>query len=156
MLSTATLYHRAATTLIRSASKAQSFQNATTPTIQQAVRTFANDPTFGGSATPFYSPTLTHKRAGEAGRGGRSSEAGCKVAVFGGSGFLGGFVCAELGKLINRIPFRYIALSTAYSENLTMTFVFHSNLKKVLTVLWRTCPIAAMIWKCVIVKLVLI
>lgn len=101
MLSTATLYHRAATTLIRSASKAQSFQNATTPTMQQAVRTFANDPTFGGSATPFYSPTLTHKRAGEAGRGGRSSEAGCKVAVFGGSGFLGGFVCAELGKLIS-------------------------------------------------------
>ena len=51
----------------------------------------------GVSPTPFYSPSLTEKRFGEAGRGGRSSEAGCKVAVFGGSGFLGGFVCAELG-----------------------------------------------------------
>ena len=93
------MHRSASATLIRSVSKSQSIQNATTPSIQQAVRTFANDPTFGGSATPFYSPTLTFKRAGEAGRGGRSSEAGCKVAVFGGSGFLGGFVCAELGTL---------------------------------------------------------
>jgi hypothetical protein len=28
---------------------------------------------------------------------GRSSEAGLKVAVFGGSGFLGHYVCGELG-----------------------------------------------------------
>jgi hypothetical protein len=50
--------------------------------------------------TPFYTPTLTEKRAGEAGRGGRMSEAACKVAVFGASGFLGNFVCAELGTLL--------------------------------------------------------
>ena len=100
MFSTTAIYRRAATNVLRSPSKVQ---NATVLPQQQlqVVRTFANDPTFGGSATPFYSPTLTNKRAGEAGRGGRSSEAGCKVAVFGGSGFLGGFLCAELGKYMN-------------------------------------------------------
>jgi hypothetical protein len=103
MLSTTAFYRRTSANVLRSTSKTQSIQNAT-PTSAVAVttvRTFANDPTFGGSATPFYSPTLTHKRAGEAGRGGRSSEAACKVAVFGGSGFLGGFLCAELGTYID-------------------------------------------------------
>jgi hypothetical protein len=56
--------------------------------------------TFATGVTPFYTPTLTEKRYGEAGRGGRMSEAGCKVAVFGASGFLGNFVCAELGTFV--------------------------------------------------------
>jgi hypothetical protein len=104
MLSNTAFYRNTVFNALRLTSKAKSIQKATPATASVAVptmttvRTFANDPTFGGSATPFYSPTLTHKRAGEMGRGGRSSEAGCKVAVFGGSGFLGGFVCAELGK----------------------------------------------------------
>lgn len=49
-------------------------------------------------SSQFYSPTLTEKREGEAGRGGRASEASVKVALFGASGFLGKYVSAELGK----------------------------------------------------------
>jgi hypothetical protein len=55
------------------------------------------------SDTPFYMPTLTEKREGEAGRGGRSSEAGIKVALFGASGFLGSHVSAELGTYPNDV-----------------------------------------------------
>jgi hypothetical protein len=47
---------------------------------------------------PFYVPTMTEKRVGEGGRGGRASEAGVKVALFGGSGFLGNYVSANLGE----------------------------------------------------------
>jgi len=45
----------------------------------------------------FYVPTLTPRRPGEAGGGGRSSEAGLKIAVIGASGFLGKYFSAELG-----------------------------------------------------------
>jgi hypothetical protein len=44
-----------------------------------------------------YSPTLVEARIGEAGTGGRSSVSGVKVALFGASGFLGTYVCGELG-----------------------------------------------------------
>jgi len=50
--------------------------------------------------TPYYSPTLVEARPGEAGRGGRASVAGVKVALFGASGFLGRYVCAELGRFL--------------------------------------------------------
>lgn len=52
----------------------------------------------GRRALSYYSPTLTERRPGEAGTGSRSSEAGLKVAVFGASGFLGNYVCSELGE----------------------------------------------------------
>jgi len=51
---------------------------------------------------PYYVPTLTERRPGEAGIGARSSEAGLKIAVFGASGFLGNYVCSDLGAF--RIP----------------------------------------------------
>lgn len=54
----------------------------------------------GRRSLSFYSPTLTERRVGEAGTGGRNSEAGLKVAVFGASGFLGSYVCAELGESV--------------------------------------------------------
>ena len=44
-----------------------------------------------------YKPTLQNRRSGEWGIGGRGSEAGLKVAVFGASGFLGSYVSSELG-----------------------------------------------------------
>lgn len=46
-----------------------------------------------------YIPRVTERRNGEAGPGGRSSNAGVKVAVFGAGGFLGRYVCSHLGKL---------------------------------------------------------
>lgn len=60
-------------------------------------RTIGVSSSSSNGTTPFYSPTLTEKRVGEGGRGGRSSEAGLKVAVFGASGFLGNYVGAQLG-----------------------------------------------------------
>mmetsp|Transcript_16441 Transcript_16441/g.27294 ORF Transcript_16441/g.27294 Transcript_16441/m.27294 type:complete len:388 (-) Transcript_16441:167-1330(-) len=42
-------------------------------------------------------PRITERRDTEAGPGGRASDAGLKVAVFGATGFLGRYVCAELG-----------------------------------------------------------
>ena len=44
-----------------------------------------------------YKPTEVARRDNEMGLGGKGSEAGLKVAVFGASGFLGPYVCTELG-----------------------------------------------------------
>jgi hypothetical protein len=52
-----------------------------------------------GRTLSSYAPTMVEKRDGEMGTGGRSSEAGLKVALFGASGFLGHYVCGELGTL---------------------------------------------------------
>lgn len=43
-------------------------------------------------------PRVTDRRPTETGRGGRASDAGVKVAVFGATGFLGRYVCSHLGK----------------------------------------------------------
>ena len=45
-------------------------------------------------------PRITERRATETGRGGRASDAGIKVAVFGATGFLGRYVCSGLGELV--------------------------------------------------------
>ena len=50
---------------------------------------------------PYYVPTLTERRDTEKGTGGRSSISGLKVALFGASGFLGNYVCGELGMCSN-------------------------------------------------------
>ena len=52
-----------------------------------------------GRCFSYYAPTLVSRRVGEAGTGGRSSEQDLKVAVFGASGVLGGYLCAELGTI---------------------------------------------------------
>ena len=52
--------------------------------------------------TPFFKPSLVDTRPGEKGPSGRAAEAGCKVAVFGASGFLGRYVCSELGTFIQK------------------------------------------------------
>lgn len=46
-------------------------------------------------------PRVTDRRPTETGRGGRASDAGVKVAVFGATGFLGRYVCSHLGKLVS-------------------------------------------------------
>ena len=43
-------------------------------------------------------PRILDKRTDETGVGGRASDAGLKVAVFGASGMLGRYVCCHLGK----------------------------------------------------------
>ena len=45
-------------------------------------------------------PRITERRPDETGRGGRASDAGVKVAVFGATGFLGRYVCSGLGELL--------------------------------------------------------
>jgi len=42
-------------------------------------------------------PRIVDRRNDETGPGGRGSDAGLKVAVFGASGFLGRYVCSHLG-----------------------------------------------------------
>eukprot|EP00579_Thalassiosira_antarctica_P005723 CAMPEP_0201885482 /NCGR_PEP_ID=MMETSP0902-20130614/19166_1 /ASSEMBLY_ACC=CAM_ASM_000551 /TAXON_ID=420261 /ORGANISM="Thalassiosira antarctica, Strain CCMP982" /LENGTH=393 /DNA_ID=CAMNT_0048414717 /DNA_START=15 /DNA_END=1196 /DNA_ORIENTATION=+ len=42
-------------------------------------------------------PRITERRPDETGRGGRASDAGVKVCVFGATGFLGRYVCSGLG-----------------------------------------------------------
>jgi hypothetical protein len=54
-------------------------------------------------ASPVYDPHMVERREGEGGSGGRSSEAMRKVALFGASGFLGNYVCAELGTFLYAI-----------------------------------------------------
>lgn len=43
-------------------------------------------------------PRITERRPNETGRGGRASDAGVKVALFGATGFLGRYVSSGLGK----------------------------------------------------------
>ena len=43
-------------------------------------------------------PRITERRLTETGPGGRGSDAGLKVCVFGASGMLGRYVCSHLGK----------------------------------------------------------
>jgi len=48
-------------------------------------------------STDAFNPALTGKRSNEIGSGGRGSDAGLKVAVFGATGFLGPYLCTKLG-----------------------------------------------------------
>ncbi len=43
-------------------------------------------------------PRVVERRPDETGRGGRASDAGVKVCVFGATGFLGRYVCSGLGE----------------------------------------------------------
>ena len=43
-------------------------------------------------------PRITERRPNETGRGGRASDAGVKVALFGATGFLGRYVSSGLGE----------------------------------------------------------
>jgi hypothetical protein len=52
----------------------------------------------GLAATAVDLPRVAERRPDETGRGGRSSDAGVKVCVFGATGFLGRYVCSGLGE----------------------------------------------------------
>jgi hypothetical protein len=72
---------------------------ATTAIIRAASRRWLPRASCRALATEIYKPTLQNRRGNEMGLGGRGSEAGLKVAIFGASGFLGPYVCTELGRL---------------------------------------------------------
>jgi NADH dehydrogenase (ubiquinone) 1 alpha subcomplex subunit 9 len=48
-------------------------------------------------STDLFVPRVTERRLTEQGPGGRATNAGVKVAVFGATGFLGKHVCNQLG-----------------------------------------------------------
>ena len=59
------------------------------------------------AASKLVIPRILDKRMNEQGPGGRASIAGIKVAVFGGTGFLGRYVLCELGKVENPETLKY-------------------------------------------------
>ena len=65
------------------------------PTLRQSA---TNNAVRGFSTSNVDLPRITERRLNESGRGGRASDAGIKVAVFGATGFLGRYVCSGLGK----------------------------------------------------------
>lgn len=82
----------AGVTRSRLAASASRRATATSPRVSQVGATATQRRTqFVGSAN------LPYRRDDEAGPGGRASNAGVKVAVFGAGGFLGRYVCCDLG-----------------------------------------------------------
>ena len=67
------------------------------PTLRQSAN---NNVVRGFSSSNVDLPHIIERRLNEVGRGGRASDAGIKVAVFGATGFLGRYVCSGLGKLL--------------------------------------------------------
>ena len=67
---------------------------ATTTTTAASARGFSTN----NNNSSLNLPRITERRLNETGRGGRASDAGLKVAVFGATGFLGRYVCSGLGE----------------------------------------------------------
>lgn len=64
-----------------------------------------------------YKPTEVPRRDNEMGKGGRGSEADRKVAIFGASGFLGPYVCTELGTY-----FVILSLFNSFAESIILLY----------------------------------
>ena len=67
------------------------------PTLRQSAN---SNVVRGFSTSNVDLPRIVERRTTEVGRGGRASDAGIKVAVFGATGFLGRYVCSGLGKFL--------------------------------------------------------
>ena len=63
-----------------------------------SVRTSNVSRAFSSSSSEPFLPRITERRLNEQGAGGRSTNAGVKVAIFGATGFLGKHVCNQLGE----------------------------------------------------------
>ena len=70
---------------------------AETTTTAVSARGFSTNNN-NNSSSSLNLPRITERRLNETGRGGRASDAGLKVAVFGATGFLGRYVCSGLGE----------------------------------------------------------
>jgi hypothetical protein len=64
-----------------------------------------------------YIPRVSERRPGESGPGGRNSNADVTVAVFGASGFLGRYVCANNGAFL-----RYICCKISRGCSISFSF----------------------------------
>ncbi len=71
---------------------------AETTTTAASARGFSTNNNNNSSSSSLNLPRITERRLNETGRGGRASDAGLKVAVFGATGFLGRYVCSGLGE----------------------------------------------------------
>jgi len=67
-------------------------------------------------------PRILDRRENETGPGGRGSDAGVKVAVFGASGMLGRYVCTHLGE------FSHVDLGIQVSIFVIPSFFLHVSL----------------------------
>ena len=85
----------AARQILRPAPRRPSFWNASP---RYAVATADGGArSFGSSGVPAV-PRIAERRPDETGRGGRASDGGVKVCVFGATGFLGRYVASGLGE----------------------------------------------------------
>jgi hypothetical protein len=75
-------------------------RNKATPLAARALAAYMGPSAAAGATRSMYIPRVTERRAEEEGPGGRSSNAGVTVAVFGASGFLGRYVCSNCGTCV--------------------------------------------------------
>ena len=68
--------------------------------ITASTRTLSRRQPLSTTTTAPVVPRILDRRENETGPGGRGSDAGLKVAVFGASGFLGRYVCSHLGEFL--------------------------------------------------------
>jgi hypothetical protein len=94
------------------------------------------------STTDLFIPRVTERRLNEQGAGGRSSNAGVKVAVFGATGFLGKHVCNQLGTKPKNYHDEKIMNMILYESHSFLFLVL--ALFQVKMVLMRTLAIAGM------------
>jgi len=93
----------AATTAAAAAAAAAAAVGGSSLRLQQQLLLPATTSRGFSSNSSLNLPRITERRPNETGRGGRASDAGLKVAVFGATGFLGRYVCSGLGEYTHRM-----------------------------------------------------
>ena len=78
--------------------------------ITASTRTLSRRQPLSTTTTAPVVPRILDRRENETGPGGRGSDAGLKVAVFGASGFLGRYVCSHLGEFLVGLSVLFLLL----------------------------------------------
>ena len=75
-------------------------------------------------------PRILDRRENETGPGGRGSDAGLKVAVFGASGMLGRYVCSHLGELCVGLVVKFWMCTTCHFSDCQLFHLYYFKLDK--------------------------